>query len=477
MSSAVRFLGEYFHPGVWHRHMALLLRLLLPLYIFGLLPIFASSSDGRCCEKRFGCGPDAVCMDPANKTWCTNSLEHCVFRCNHKWCPSGPPGPGNNTGELQLTLLENTHCLDGSPAGYYYRAATTSPNLFVIFLQGGGACDDETKCKQRSHSALGTSTKWLKTNNGQKSPFLQTSEVINPDFYGAHHVYVAYCSGDAHKGTQTSATSTTYGFWFSGSVNFKSIVEDLKAKRGLGDATHVLLTGTSAGAEGTFHQVDRLQSYLAPGVVVKAAPVSGWFMPAETGDFDGKGPLPTKKSFAPPANYSAFKSGVVPEPSNASFQAMAKHEIQLKGDGYVLPACAADHPDDIFVCLTADTFYHYVKAPVFVIENRFDKYALEQEEGFPDDHSGPEPQAYLRYYGRATVVSVSQVGKGSHAGDGLFLASCLDHTGNYMANTKATINGTTFVAPVGDWFFERNKMSHLLMDDCGDLPCNPTCDH
>jgi len=199
-------------------------------------------------------------------------------------------------------------------------------------------------------------------------------------------------------------------------------------------------------------------------------------MPAETGDFDGKGPLPTKISWSPPANYSAFKSGVVPEPDIATCQAEVEHELKLKGKGYLLPACAADHPDDAFVCLTADTVYHYVKAPVFVIQNRFDQVCLESE-GFPYNHSGPEPQAYLRYYGRATVVSVSQVGKGSHVGDGLFLASCLDHAGDYMAHTKTEINGTTFVAPVGDWFFERNKLSHMLMDDCGDLPCNPTCGH
>ena len=28
---------------------------------------------------------------------------------------------------------------------------------------------------------------------------------------------------------------------------------------------------------------------------------------------------------------------------------------------------------------------------------------------------------------------------------------------------------------LGDWFFGRDKFPHFLIDNCGDLPCNPTC--
>jgi hypothetical protein len=34
-------------------------------------------------------------------------------------------------------------CLDGSPAGFYYEAGTT--DNFLIYLQGGGACEGATK--------------------------------------------------------------------------------------------------------------------------------------------------------------------------------------------------------------------------------------------------------------------------------------------------------------------------------------------
>lgn len=60
--------------------------------------------------------------------------------------------------------------------------------------------------------------------------------------------------------------------------SFEAIVEDLVANYGLGDATHVMLTGSSAGGLGTFHNVDLLAERL-PNAVVKGAPVAGWFFP------------------------------------------------------------------------------------------------------------------------------------------------------------------------------------------------------
>eukprot|EP01052_Picozoa_sp_SAG31_P063542 SAG31_NODE_22464_length_525_cov_0.600939_1_plen_71_part_00 len=59
------------------------------------------------------------------------------------------------------------------------------------------------------------------------------------------------------------------------------------------------------------------------------------------------------------------------------------------GDGYLMLACVRDHPYDSFVCDTAKTYYGYVKSPLFVIENRFDEYALVSVQGLPAAHSKP----------------------------------------------------------------------------------------
>ena len=97
----------------------------------------------------------------------------------------------------------------------------------------------------------------------------------------------------------------------------------------------------------------------------------------------------------------------------------------------------------------------------------------------PTDHSSEPAQQYLKYYGRAQTLSASQVVFNTAKPDGLFLASCYSHTGNYMAKSAAnmTINGTRMIEVVGDWFFGRNMMPHHVIDNCGALPCNPACAH
>ncbi len=62
---------------------------------------------------------------------------------------------------LELVLLNDTTCLDGSSAGFYFRASGTNSSNWVIFLQGGGACYDQKSCSDRAKSALGSSTYWL----------------------------------------------------------------------------------------------------------------------------------------------------------------------------------------------------------------------------------------------------------------------------------------------------------------------------
>eukprot|EP01052_Picozoa_sp_SAG31_P057438 SAG31_NODE_17002_length_687_cov_0.755102_1_plen_98_part_10 len=74
--------------------------------------------------------------------------------------------------QLSLQLLPKTtpvggRCLDGTMAGYYLRRGT-DPDLFVIYLKGGGACYDEASCTTRAKSALGSSSNWSTTMAGGK---------------------------------------------------------------------------------------------------------------------------------------------------------------------------------------------------------------------------------------------------------------------------------------------------------------------
>lgn len=377
---------------------------------------------------------------------------------------------------LQKQLLPGTtRCLDNSPAGYYFGKGAADSTVWVINLQGGGSCKEESDCLSRSKGRLGSSKGWPPTDSGEHSPFLLPDPAANPDFHDANRVYVAYCSGDHHSGNQSKADTSTWGLWFTGKANLLAIVNDLKARHGMNRATHVLLTGESAGAVGTFYNADPLVEWMGPAVTTKAAPVSGWFFPAETGDFGGTA-TPHKIAWNPPSSYASFVTGAVggwDNVSSAQYHAEHKKRLNLEYPG----RCTEANSGAPFVCDTMDTLYKFIAAPLFVIENVFDKNAVETQEGMPvtmPNALNDTQKAYLRYYGAAAKLSVAQVPT-STKHDGLFLASCLDHTENFGASANTTVQGTTFVPLVGDWFFGRNKLPHVVRDDCGDLPCNPTC--
>eukprot|EP00036_Acanthoecidae_sp_10tr_P009142 CAMPEP_0182918216 /NCGR_PEP_ID=MMETSP0105_2-20130417/1957_1 /TAXON_ID=81532 ORGANISM="Acanthoeca-like sp., Strain 10tr" /NCGR_SAMPLE_ID=MMETSP0105_2 /ASSEMBLY_ACC=CAM_ASM_000205 /LENGTH=466 /DNA_ID=CAMNT_0025055277 /DNA_START=11 /DNA_END=1411 /DNA_ORIENTATION=+ len=437
----------------------------LALTAFGCLgPSHTNQSCTLCAEQHH---------EALQKAGCTANAEKLL-------CGAGPPADAG----LQKVLLEGTRCLDGTPAGFYWAPPTSTPtatstDLWVIFLEGGGSCYDEAKCTQRARTLLGSSKNWPTTNNGSKSPFLQPDPGLNPDFHGAGRVFVPYCSGDTHVGNQSAATPATFGLWFTGAANLRAIVNDLQARRGMTPTAQVLLSGESAGAMGTFQMADWVASWLPPTAVVKAAPVSGWFMPAETGDFNGSAP-DRRISRLPPSNYANFTAGRIGPWDNASTIAEDQLFSRLWNPLRV-PGCTAALPANLaYLCRTMDSAYSYIKTPLFVIQNQFDSYQLITVMGLPQaDHSSQVAQQYLEYYGRAQVLSASQVVSNTAKSDGLWLASCFAHTGPYMAKTAAnmTINGTRLMEVVGDWFFRRNTMSHHIIDNCGVVPCNPACPH
>jgi hypothetical protein len=270
---------------------------------------------------------------------------------------------------LSKTLVAGTHCLDGTPAGYYSRLNASS-TTWVIYLQGGGACSDEASCKSRSKQRLGSSTAWPATMAGDG--FLSDDTSANRDFATANHVHIPYSTGDCHSGNRTEASADTYGLYFSGSRNFASIVATLVAHSGLDRATHVLLTGGSAGGIGTLKQVDNLAQMLGPSVVVKGAPNAGWFFPAETGDISNKQRQPQlrRTSRWPPSDFADFATGHVGGWDNETVSAL----VEL-WNSILNPQCVAEQANP-YVCWNLDSLYPYIKQPLFIIENQYQLRAM-----------------------------------------------------------------------------------------------------
>ena len=85
-------------------------------------------------------------------------------------------------------------CLDGSPAGYYFRPGTGSgASKWIIYLRGGNWCFDLQSCFDRSMQTRGSTKYWPKTE--QFDGILSDDKVLNPDFHNWNFIHVIYCDG------------------------------------------------------------------------------------------------------------------------------------------------------------------------------------------------------------------------------------------------------------------------------------------
>ena len=93
-----------------------------------------------------------------------------------------------------------TICSKGADFSFYYKKGTV--NKLVIEFQGGGACWNDATC------ALGTFTTTCRPPNDQGVH--SSTDARNP-FKDWNHVFVPYCSADAHGGNRTHIYKGIFG--------------------------------------------------------------------------------------------------------------------------------------------------------------------------------------------------------------------------------------------------------------------------
>lgn len=384
--------------------------------------------------------------------------------------------------EMRLHLLPSTmpralggRCMDGTMAPYYYREG--NPELWVIYLQGGGACYDKATCDSRAQGRLGSSKHKAPTKKGNTGP-LNTNCTANPGFCGATQVYVPYCTSDTHSGNNTDPSPASWGYYFDGHANLVAIINQLEQQYGLGKATMVLLTGGSAGAIGVFRNVDWLAARL-PGATVKGAPNAGWFFPAALSD-----DLPDDY---PPSDWAHFAAGTHGNmQDNITFATFTFGTLwQVRG---LLPlACMqAQAPGMWVACQSVHKLYKYIKTPLFVLENQYDTNQIQAQEHAPAKADNASEYAllakYVSRYGEAMRNSTMQVLRDAPLAkktqkDGLFHTSCFSHS----VSDSELINGSSYLPILTDWFFEQGALAgkYRMVEHCGnnsvygELPCNP----
>jgi hypothetical protein len=165
-----------------------------------------------------------------------------------------------DVGQWKWHQVDGMECADGSPTGVGINRGPGSE--VVMFLAPGGACWDEATC------ATGIAVHMDGYGQTQfdadvKSDFSRPNNLLNRDapnnpWKDASFVYVPYCTGDVHAGSATAhfaiANKTMH---YSGRKNLDAALAAITPQ--FSAATHVTLTGSSAGGFGAAINFSRVQ--------------------------------------------------------------------------------------------------------------------------------------------------------------------------------------------------------------------------
>jgi hypothetical protein len=352
------------------------------------------------------------------------------FLYNYPAANAGNTGPGAGVDLARHTLnYADSRCNDGSPAvAYVQRGSGGNANNWVIFLEGGGSCDNPQECMDRwqsygtSYGMQKMSTRiavtdweagavgrpapagWVRVGNDYMVPKgiagngILSNALPNP-FAGWTKVYANYCSSDQWAGTRaalatgavnrSTGAAVPYTIAFRGANIFDRLVQDLRAGAinacacvenpatgqcitaqvcqalpSLTAANFVLLAGSSAGGVGVLHNLDRFR-----------AQQSGLNpMTQVRGVFDG--------SSTPPRQSLPWPTTVVPGIGYTSYQAMIDDKwlntLQAMWSARVDDTCPSQNVGVESRCADhSHVLRHHITSPFFVRQDQLDSLILQ----------------------------------------------------------------------------------------------------
>jgi len=146
-------------------------------------------------------------------------------------------------------------CRNGSGTGIGAKLNKKSTKL-LIYLAGGGSCFNDPTCIANLNTFGSLSFEGWKRAGLQLGIFDQGA-VLNP-FKGWNCIYIPYCTGDVHSGTNRNAEVSFFyrNQRMIGYNNISLVLEELKTYYG-NSLDEVLLTGSSAGGFGTLINADQ----------------------------------------------------------------------------------------------------------------------------------------------------------------------------------------------------------------------------
>ncbi len=349
-----------------------------------------------------------------------------------------------NTNPAQIIFLNAAKypqalCNDGSSPAYILRPGSGSASTrWVISLQGGDKCYDQTTCSARAVNSpqLISSKPYQGVTPGSldQTGILSANSSVNPDFYDASTVQLLYCSSDEWSGNKTGSGAfdpNNDATWnFQGHAIVAAVLADLEANHGLSSATEVLFTGQSAGGVGAYVNVNAVQKLLPASARFVAASDAGFADPVDSFDPNG----------APP-NYTA--SGT-PQEIQEHMEALTL----WNGSGDSVCAGLASSPTEQVNCYSAAQLLGTggtITLPMLVSEAQQDKVQLNTNGVSQSDiNSGnftPAESGYVSYFAASMRTSLN----GTGSGVSIFSPDALLH----IEQTDNTLFSATYSFPDG----------------------------
>ena len=404
---------------------------------------------------------------------------------------------------LNTTGAEQSRCMDGSPFGYYFRAATNASNSdkWVLELQGGGWCYDEGACYGRTlpsygGGVFGGSANWTATMGGYFAE--------HPDW---NRVFLRYCSGASFTGFREAGHDASGWpvpghpgalvpngtlLWFRGAANIDETLAALQRDHGMGrprPVAELIVTGSSAGGLATILNVDRIAALAGAEGRTTGLADAGFFK-YEANHSVGH--------YASSANFTADMGHLFAMVNASGALSPACQAAQAAAGATAVPAPggAERPPAGAFNCMVAATAVRYVASPLFLLQSKFDHFqlgaiaalpcmtAMPYAPPWPNATCSAEEAAQIALYGDDLeaelrgAVAPAAAGAGSAGRRALFLSACIVHgqvSPDAWAQTR--VGGVTPQQAWAEWYAGgdggggRQQNATTWIEECT-LPCN-----
>ncbi|KAH0912572.1 hypothetical protein HID58_035893, partial [Brassica napus] len=317
---------------------------------------------------------------------------------------------------VPLTLIHGADskgavCLDGTLPGYHLdHGFGSGANSWLIHLEGGGWCNNQSSCVFRKTTRRGSSK-----------------------------IKLRYCDGASFSGDSQDEGSQTF---YRGKRIWQAAMEEFMSV-GMQKAEQALLSGCSAGGLASILHCDDFRERLPLSTKVKCLSDAGMFLDAV--DVSG----------------------------GRSLRNMYQGVVTVQNLQKDLSSACTNHLDPTS-CFFPQNLVSDIKTPMFLLNSAYDSWQVRHSLApSPADPRGvwehcksdisrcnSSQLQFLQEFRKQMVLALNSFSASPQ--NGLFINSCFTHCQSEIQDTWFTqdspkLNGKRVAESVGDWYFDRTN--------------------